>query len=142
MSTDSWRTTWILKERQLSIASMLDLIRRRLMMKFAENKEMSRNWNSMLCPTYEKKLAGNIESFRTMKLIRSTNVVFEVLSLDENFRVDGFCVRAIFSKLMVFLILILWLPLVALKYHCMTTFINFSYLLHSGFLIVSLYSLY
>ena len=42
----------------------------------------------MLCPTYEKKLAVNIESFITMKLTRSSDVVLEVQSLDQNFRVD------------------------------------------------------
>jgi len=58
------------------------------MMKFAENKKMSRSWNSMLCPTYEKKLTANMESSKTMKLIRTSDVVFEVLSLDGNFFVD------------------------------------------------------
>ena len=67
---------------------MLDSIRRRLMMKFAENKEIFRSWNLIFCLTFEKKLAVNMESFRTMKLIRSSDIVFEVLSLDQNFRVD------------------------------------------------------
>ena len=42
----------------------------------------------MLCPTFEKKLTANMEFFKTMKLIRSSDIVFEVLSLDENFRID------------------------------------------------------
>ena len=58
------------------------------MMKFAEIKKMSRSWNSMLCPTYEKKLTANMEFFKTIKLNRSIDVVFEVLSLDGNYRVD------------------------------------------------------
>ena len=41
----------------------------------------------MLCPTYEKKLA-DMKSFITMKLIRLSDVVFDVHSLDQNFRVD------------------------------------------------------
>ena len=49
---------------------------------------MSRNWNSMLCPIYEKKLTANMEFFKTIKLNRSSDVVFEVLSLNGNYRVD------------------------------------------------------
>ena len=67
---------------------MLDSIRKILMIKFAENKEMSRSWNSVLCPTFEKKLAANMESCRIMKLIRSSNVLFKVLLKDKTFRVD------------------------------------------------------
>ena len=57
-------------------------------MKFAENREMSRSWSSMLCPTFENKLVANIESFRIIKLIRSSDVGIEVLSLDQNFLVN------------------------------------------------------
>ena len=80
--------SWILEQRQLPITSMLDSIWRRLMMKFTENKEMFRRRNSVLCLIFEKKLTANMESSKTMKLIRTSDVVFEMLSLDGNFFVD------------------------------------------------------
>jgi len=59
------------------------------MVKSAEIKKVSKSWNSMLCSTFEKKLASNMESSRIMKLIRLNEFVFEVLSLDQIFCVDG-----------------------------------------------------
>jgi len=73
-------------------------------MKFAENKKMPRGWNSMFCPIFEKKLAANIESCRTTKLIRSSNVLFKVLSETKLFVLTShdFLVRAIFGPLRLF----------------------------------------
>jgi len=81
----------------------------------------------MLCPTFEKRLAANMKSFRTMKMIRSSDVIFKVMLLDENFCITShdFLIHAIFCKFRVFLALMLCFQLVALENPYMTTLINF-----------------
>jgi len=59
----------ILEGCVLPITSIIDLIKKRVMMKMIENRSVM-SWTMMLCPEIEKKLAINIQAPRTMSLMR------------------------------------------------------------------------
>ena len=76
------------------------------MMKFVGNKKMFRSWNSILCATYEKKLAANMKLLRIIKLIRSSESSLRYcrwMKISVLISHD-FCIRAFFEKLSVFLV--------------------------------------
>ena len=50
----------IIEDRELPITSMIDSIRKRVMMKMTENREIARSQTIMFFPVMEKKLAANI----------------------------------------------------------------------------------
>ena len=71
---------WVVEECSMPITSMLDRIRKRQMKMMSDRHDESLMWNSVLCPTLEVKLASRIEEARTLKVIKSSEFIFEVES--------------------------------------------------------------
>lgn len=72
---------WIMDVRDLHITHMVDTIRLKLMKWFSERRERGRSWNGILCPNMLKKLNICIRDGRTFSVKKSSDSIYEVLSV-------------------------------------------------------------
>lgn len=72
---------WIMDVRELPITHMVDSIRLKLMEWFSKRRERGRSWNGILCPKMLKKLNIGIHDARTFSVKKSSDSVYEVLSV-------------------------------------------------------------
>ncbi|KAM7269102.1 hypothetical protein ACFE04_024599 [Oxalis oulophora] len=59
---------------------MMECIRRQLMTWFNERRETSMQWNSILVPSAERRMADALERARTYQVLRANDAEFEVIS--------------------------------------------------------------
>jgi hypothetical protein len=79
---------WILKARFPPILSMLEGIRRQVMVKIQENRSKAKRWNGPICPNTYKKLMTYIIASGYCHAISNDNNCFEVTYWDHRFTVN------------------------------------------------------
>ncbi|KAF3789001.1 hypothetical protein EJ110_NYTH19800 [Nymphaea thermarum] len=72
--------TWMLEASGLPIVQMMESIRRQLMTWFNERRETSMQWNSILVPSAERRVADAIDQARNYQVLRANEAEFEVIS--------------------------------------------------------------
>ncbi|CAN6439453.1 unnamed protein product [Victoria cruziana] len=72
--------TWMLEASALPIVQMMESIRRQLMTWFNERRETSMQWNSILVPSAERRVADAIDQARNYQVLRANEAEFEVIS--------------------------------------------------------------
>jgi len=79
---------WILKARFLPIISMLEGIRRQVMVRIHENRNKAERWTSLICPNTYKKLMTYIIASGSCHAISNGNNCYEVTYWDHRFTVN------------------------------------------------------
>ena len=69
---------WILKARFLPIISMLEGIRRQVMVRIHENRNKAERWISLICPNTYKKLMTYVTTSGFYHAISNGNNCYEV----------------------------------------------------------------
>lgn len=79
---------WILKARFLPIISMLEGIRRQVMVRIHENRNKAERWTSLICPNTYKKLMTYVTASGFCHAISNGNNCYEVTYWDHRFTVN------------------------------------------------------
>ena len=79
---------WILKARFLPIISMLDGIRRQVIVRIHENRTKVEKWTSPICPNTYKKLMTYIQAGGCCHAISNGNNCYEITYWDHRFTVN------------------------------------------------------
>jgi len=77
-----------LKARFLPIISMLEGIRRQVMVRIHENRNKAERWTSLICPNTYKKLMTYITASGFYQVISNGNNCYEVTYWDHRFTVN------------------------------------------------------
>lgn len=79
---------WIIKSRFLPIISMLETIRRQVMVRIQQNRSKGDKWTGLVCPNTFKKLSFYISISAFCHAVSNGNNCFEVTNMDHRFTVN------------------------------------------------------
>ncbi|XP_012828916.1 PREDICTED: uncharacterized protein LOC105950143 [Erythranthe guttata] len=80
--------SWILEASGMPIVQMMESVRRQLMTWFNERREASMQWNSVLVPSAEQRVAEAVECSRMFQVTRANDMEFNVITGKGNQVVD------------------------------------------------------
>ncbi|XP_058186543.1 uncharacterized protein LOC131303610 [Rhododendron vialii] len=80
--------TWIKEAREMLILTLVETIRRQLMVRYVERLEYSKKFKGRLCPNISKCVEMKKVNVRTVNVIYSGGTLFKVTSVDKTFVVD------------------------------------------------------
>ncbi|ERN18512.1 hypothetical protein AMTR_s00065p00037640 [Amborella trichopoda] len=74
---------WIHEARELPIIQMMEWIHRKLMAEFEERRQKGAQWTTVLAPSAEKQMAESHLLAQNYRVIRSSEVEFEILFAEQ-----------------------------------------------------------
>jgi hypothetical protein len=90
VDNNMWETfnKWIVEARYFPIITMLETIRRKVMVRIQSNRSKSLSWNTVICPNILKKMNTYITLYGVCHAICNGQDQFEVKQWNNRFIVD------------------------------------------------------